>query len=172
MNTSELKAYGPQARRDFIAAVTARAAKYGLTAKAVAPMTEQGDVVLIGGKAFPRAVAEQRRKLEQRIQQQGFAQVMEAMAYTWFNRLLAIRYMELHGYLDHGYRVLSHPAKAGAFGDPGGLHRDRVARTEPRSRSLSSSSTATRTRNSIGCCSWPSAMPCIRRMPFLFEAHR
>ena len=115
MNTSELKAYAPQARRDFIAAVTARAAKYGLTAKAVAPMTEQGDVVLIGDRAFPRAVAEQRRKLEQRIQQQGFAQVMEAMAYTWFNRCMAIRYMELHGYLDHGRRVLSHPTKAGAF---------------------------------------------------------
>ena len=34
---------------------------------------------------------------------------VEAMAYTWFNRLVAIRFMELHGYLDHGYRVLSHP---------------------------------------------------------------
>ena len=34
---------------------------------------------------------------------------MEAAAYTWFNRFAAIRYMELHGYLDHGYRVLSHP---------------------------------------------------------------
>jgi hypothetical protein len=32
---------------------------------------------------------------------------MEAMAYTWFNRFVAIRYMELHGYLEHGYRVLS-----------------------------------------------------------------
>ena len=34
---------------------------------------------------------------------------MEAMAYTWFNRFIAIRYMELHDYLDHGFRVLSHP---------------------------------------------------------------
>ena len=40
---------------------------------------------------------------------EGFEQTMEAMAYTWFNRFAAIRYMELHGYLDHGYRVLSHP---------------------------------------------------------------
>ena len=37
---------------------------------------------------------------------------MEALAYTWFNRLVAIRFMELHGYLDHGYRVLSHPDPA------------------------------------------------------------
>ena len=34
---------------------------------------------------------------------------MEEIAYTWFNRFAAIRYMELHDYLDHGYRVLSHP---------------------------------------------------------------
>ena len=34
---------------------------------------------------------------------------MEALAYTWFNRFVAIRFMEIHGYLEHGYRVLSHP---------------------------------------------------------------
>ncbi len=38
---------------------------------------------------------------------------MEAIAYTWFNRFVAIRYMELHGYLDYGYRVLSHPEGTG-----------------------------------------------------------
>jgi hypothetical protein len=47
--------------------------------------------------------------LEERIKQIGFAQAIEAIAYSWFNRFVALRYMELHGYLDHGYRVLSHP---------------------------------------------------------------
>ena len=38
---------------------------------------------------------------------------MEVLAYTWFNRFVAIRFMELHGYFEHGFRVLSHPeAKA------------------------------------------------------------
>ena len=115
MNTTSLKKYAPAARRAFIVAVTSRAAAFGLTVKGVAPMTEQGDLVLIGDRPFPRSVADIRRKLEQRIKQQGFAQVMEAMAYTWFNRLVAIRYMELHGYLDHGRRVLSHPDKPGGF---------------------------------------------------------
>ena len=64
---------------------------------------------LIGGTPFPRHVAAKRKRLKERVNRQGFEQVMEAMAYTWFNRLVAIRYMELHGYLDHGYRVLSHP---------------------------------------------------------------
>ena len=109
MNRNTLEAYAQKARRDFIAAVTGRAAFYGLTAKTIEPVVEQGDVTMIGAHAFPRNVAVPRKRLEERIQQDGFEQVMEAIAYTWFNRFAAIRYMELHGYLDHGYRVLSHP---------------------------------------------------------------
>ncbi|MBX9657253.1 MAG: BREX-1 system adenine-specific DNA-methyltransferase PglX [Nitrospiraceae bacterium] len=109
MNRTKLKTYAPQARRDFIQAVTDRAAFYGLTDKKIEPITENGDVAIIGGRAFPRAVANKRKALEERIAQYGFVQTIEAIAYTWFNRLVAIRYMELHGYFDHGYRVLSHP---------------------------------------------------------------
>ena len=109
MNRNTLEAYAQKARRDFIAAVTDRAAFYGLIAKSIEPVVEQGDVTLIGARAFPRDVAEPRKRLEKQIRHDGFEQVMEAMAYTWFNRFAAIRYMELHGYLDHGYRVLSHP---------------------------------------------------------------
>ena len=109
MNLNNLEAYAQKARRDFIAAVTDRAAFYGLTAKSIEPVVEKGDVTLIGARAFPRNVAEPRKRLEKQIRRNDFEQVMEAMAYTWFNRFAAIRYMELHGYLEHGYRVLSHP---------------------------------------------------------------
>ncbi|TWW11162.1 class I SAM-dependent DNA methyltransferase [Planctomyces bekefii] len=107
MNKAKLKTYAPQARRDFIQAMTDRAAFYGLTAKRIAPVLEQGDFAVIDGRSFPRSVAKKRKALENRINRNGFQQTMEAVAYTWFNRLVAIRYMELHGYLDHGYRVLS-----------------------------------------------------------------
>ena len=66
-------------------------------------------MAVIAGREHPRAVAKKRKQLEDRIKRHGFEQTMEAMAYTWFNRLVAIRFMELHGYLEHGYRVLSHP---------------------------------------------------------------
>jgi len=107
MKRNKLKAYAPQARRDFIKAVTDRAAFYGLTKNKIEPITEQGDVAIIAGKPFPRDVAKKRKRLEERINREGFGQVMGAMAYTWFNRFVAIRFMELHGYLEHGYRVLS-----------------------------------------------------------------
>lgn len=110
METKHLKKYAPEARREFIEAVTNKAAVYGLLPKGkVLPMQEEGDVVIIGDRPFPRSVAKQRKELEERIRKDGFQQFIEAIAYTWFNRFVAIRYMELHGYLDHGYRVLSHP---------------------------------------------------------------
>ena len=109
MNRNKIKAYAPQARRDFIRAVTDRAALYGLTSEKTEPVVERGDVAVIGGRPYPRTVAALRERLQERVDHEGFDHVMEAMAYTWFNRLVAIRYMELHGYLDHGFRVLSHP---------------------------------------------------------------
>ncbi len=86
-----------------------RAAYLGLTASKAEPIIERGDVAVIGGREFPRSVVRKRALLEKRIAKDGYEQTMEALAYTWFNRFVAIRYMELHGYLDHGYRVLSHP---------------------------------------------------------------
>jgi len=109
MNTSQLKNYAPDARGAFIAAVRAQAARLGITAQGNAPPRVAGDVLLVAGQAFPKALAEPRRKLVARVGDQGFAATVEAIAYTWFNRLVAIRYMELHGYLEHGCRVLSHP---------------------------------------------------------------
>jgi type II restriction/modification system DNA methylase subunit YeeA len=109
MNRTNLKNYAPRARREFIQAMKDRAAFYGLTASKIEPVVERGDVAMIGGREHPRAVAGKRKLLEARIKRHGYEQTMEAMAYTWFNRLVAIRFMELHGYLDHGYRVLSHP---------------------------------------------------------------
>lgn len=110
MNKNKLKSYAPAARRDFIQAVTERAHFWGLSEKQVEPIKEDGNVAIIGGRPFPRKFAAQRRRLEERVKREGFNQVMEAVAYTWFNRFLAIRFMELHGYLEHGFRVLSNPS--------------------------------------------------------------
>ena len=109
MNRTALKNYAPQARRDFIQAMTDRAAFFGITANKVESMTVKGDVVVIGGREYPKAIADKRTRLEERIQRDGFNQIIDAVAYSWFNRFVALRYMELHGYLEHGYRVLSHP---------------------------------------------------------------
>ena len=120
MNKAKLKTYAPQARKDFIAAVTQRANLLGLSASAgrfeALPAERRGDVVLIAGREWPARVAQQRDRLVRRIQRDGFGFTCEAVAYTWFNRFAALRYMELHDYLGHGHRVLS-SATAGGLPD-------------------------------------------------------
>src|SRR5436309_2318287 len=112
MDRTQVKNYAPRARRDFIEAVTDKAAVYGLSAEKIEPVAVKGNVAIIGSRAFPSSVGSKRKALEASIERNGFAQTMEALAYTWFNRFVAIRFMEMHGYLDHGYRVLSNPDPA------------------------------------------------------------
>lgn len=111
MNKAKLKSYAPQARKDFIASVTARANLLGLSEKVgkleVLKSEPQGDITIIAGHAWPAKVHSQRQQLIARIQKEGFVPTMEAVAYTWFNRFAALRYMELHDYLGHGFRALS-----------------------------------------------------------------
>jgi type II restriction/modification system DNA methylase subunit YeeA len=133
-NRNALKKYAPQARLDFIQAMTNRAAQFGITKASITQGAVQGDLYILNGKAFPRSVASQRDRLASRIARDGFDQAMEAIAYTWFNRFLAIRYMEIHDYFDHGFRVLSHPGSNGepqileqvAKVDLPGLNRDEI----------------------------------------------
>jgi type II restriction/modification system DNA methylase subunit YeeA len=114
MNKAKLKTYAPQARKDFIAAVTARAHRLGLAENngqlQIAPAEKNGDLVIIAGQSWPAKISRQRDNLIALIQKHGFAQTMENVAYTWFNRFAALRYMEIHDYLTHGYRVLSNRA--------------------------------------------------------------
>jgi hypothetical protein len=98
MNRTALKNYAPQARRAFIQAMTDRAAYYGLALSKTEPVVQKGDVAVIAGREHPRSIARLRKQLEERIKRSGFEPTMEAIAYTWFNRLVAIRFMELHGY--------------------------------------------------------------------------
>lgn len=111
MNKAKLKSYAPQARKDFIAAVVARANLLGISEKngklEIAPSELRGDVTLIAGQAWPAKVHAQRERLIKRTQKIGVGETAEAIAYTWFNRFAALRYMEIHDYLGHGHRVLS-----------------------------------------------------------------
>jgi type II restriction/modification system DNA methylase subunit YeeA len=134
MNTSKLKSYAPAARRDFIKAVTERAHYFGIDAESIEPADVQGDVAIIAGRPFPVKIMSQRDRLIERVQREGFELTMRKIAYTWFNRFMALRYMELHNYLDHGFRVLSNPngsqtpeiLEQAAHVELAGLDRDRV----------------------------------------------
>lgn len=107
MNTSNIKAYAPRARNEFMAAMRKQAAKYGIGPDRILPAEQKGNVLLIGDTVFPLLVKEPREKLIKRIEASSFEQTIDYIAYSWFNRLCAIRYMECKGLLGHGRRVLS-----------------------------------------------------------------
>ncbi|SDN66706.1 Methyltransferase domain-containing protein [Halomonas shengliensis] len=125
MNTGNIKKFAPKARTRFIETMTRQAARYGISSGHkgeghVAPTEVRGDVMLISAldgqtHSFPKALRGPREALAKWVTQLGFEQAMEQAAYSWFNRLCAIRFMELKGYLDHGRRVLSHPDHEGGF---------------------------------------------------------
>jgi type II restriction/modification system DNA methylase subunit YeeA len=121
MNTNNIKKYAPQARREFIAAVGKRLNQFGIYADSkdklsISEAIVSGSVLQIDGNSFDTKLAPARARLVNRAEQMGFEQLAEHVAYTWFNRLCAIRFMELKSdYLEHGLRVLSHPAKATGF---------------------------------------------------------
>ena len=116
MNTNNVKKYAPKARKAFIEVMSKQAAKYGVTKKKIEAADQKGDLVLIGERPFSASIMKSRERLVKRVEEQGFDQVMEHVAYSWFNRLCAIRYMERKGFLDHGRRVLS--AADGSAGVP------------------------------------------------------
>ncbi|UUP50515.1 BREX-1 system adenine-specific DNA-methyltransferase PglX (plasmid) [Escherichia coli] len=120
MNTNNMKKYAPKARREFMDAVAKRLNTFGITANKkgelqIAEANLQGSVLQIAGNSFDGKLAEPRKRIVARSQKLGYAQLIEQVAYTWFNRLCAIRYMEIHDYLGHGFRVLSHPDNPKGF---------------------------------------------------------
>jgi type II restriction/modification system DNA methylase subunit YeeA len=100
MELSQLERYAPKARVDFIQAVTARASKLGISKSEVLEAKKSGDALIIGGNVFPASVDHKRKVLVDRVEKDGFEKVMEEAAYTWFNRFTAMRYMEIHGYIE------------------------------------------------------------------------
>lgn len=111
MNTKNLKSYAPKARKQFIEAVKKRAAHFGIYEDRIAEVRIEGGAAIIEGRAFTRKEGEQRKRLESKLVERGYDMFTREIAYTWFNRLAALRYMEIHDYFDHGFRVLS-PAKS------------------------------------------------------------
>ena len=106
MNRNSLEKYAREARRDFLAAVSARARALGLSETSLSLATIDGESVVVNGIPMSKDTANAYNKLVKAMQETSFAHVIDEMAYTWFNRFLAIRFMELHELLKVGYKVL------------------------------------------------------------------
>lgn len=108
MNKTALKNFAINARRELIKKVEAKALKIGITEENIKKaQIESSDAIYIDGKQLTITEKKQRDKLIQRIKEIGFKRVVEEVAYTWFNRFIALRFMEVNNYLPTKVRVLS-----------------------------------------------------------------
>ena len=109
MNKTAIKNFAIAARLTLIDAVTQRAYEYEVTENG----KNNPDQTEASGQALTPTELSQRRQLIERIRLNGFAQTMEEAAYTWFNRFIALRFMEVNGYLPSRIRVFTD--ETGAF---------------------------------------------------------
>lgn len=103
MNKSAIQKFAIWARNELIAQVSQRAYQYGIEEDNIQDeLTET-----LGGRILSAEERIQRRELTQQIREKGYKQVMEEVAYTWFNRFIALRFMEVNNYLPSHIRVFS-----------------------------------------------------------------
>ncbi|MEK4963497.1 BREX-1 system adenine-specific DNA-methyltransferase PglX [Weizmannia sp. FSL K6-3076] len=108
MNKSALKTFATNARRELLKKVEARAMKIGITEDNIKKAEiESSDAIFIDGRQLSKEEKNQRNRLIDRVHEIGFKRVMEEVAYTWFNRFTALRFMEVNDYLPTKVRVLS-----------------------------------------------------------------
>lgn len=105
MDTKELEKFCPWARIRLIDEVRQRCYAYGLDDAGREEFDR--DAAIVKGTVLSALERSQRSELYRRIEQIGYERFCEEMAYTWFNRFAAIRYMEVQGYLPCGVRMLS-----------------------------------------------------------------
>ena len=109
MDKSAIQKFAMWARNELIAQVSQRAYQYGIEEDNI----QNGLAETLGGRILSAEERIQRQELIQQIREKGYRQVMEEVAYTWFNRFIALRFMEVNNYLPSHIRVFSDAS--GAF---------------------------------------------------------
>ena len=103
MDKNAIKKYAVWARRELLSRVAQKALQYGVDGTAPA----DPDAEIINGRLLTAAEKSQRRALIDAIAADGYEQILEEAAYTWFNRFCALRFMEVNNYLPSHTRVFT-----------------------------------------------------------------
>ena len=109
MNKNAIQKFAIWARNELIAQGSQRAYQYGIDESGFGDASAD----TLNGRLLTAEEKSQRQELIKQIKEKGYKQVMEEVAYTWFNRFIALRFMEVNNYLPSHIRVFSDAS--GAF---------------------------------------------------------
>lgn len=111
MNKTAIKNFAVRARNRLKEDITQKSYELGITKDEIKDIeTFEGGFKIKGlenSRTYKKYELKQRERLISSIKDRGFEQVVEEVAYTWFNRFIALRFMEVNEYLPTGIRVLS-----------------------------------------------------------------
>ena len=110
MNDTAIRNYCIWARNELIAGVEARMRLYG-----VAEGAEPAGAAAVGGRALSPEETGWRDALLRAAAEEGFEHLRDRAAYTWFNRIAAVRYMEVHDFLPSHVSMFTRPADDGGW---------------------------------------------------------
>jgi hypothetical protein len=103
MNKNAIQKYAVWARNELIEQVKQRAYQYGISDKGYG----DENATVVAGRVLSAEEKRQRHEFVIKIKEHGFQQAIEEVAYTWFNRFIALRFMEVNDYLPTHIRVFS-----------------------------------------------------------------
>ena len=104
MNKSAIKNYAVWARNELIKRVTRKAYEYGIEKQG---LVIPKDAEVVYDKVLTEEEQANRKQLIKEIEKKGYEQVIEEVSYTWFNRFIALRFMEVNNYLPQKIRVFT-----------------------------------------------------------------
>lgn len=107
MDKSAIKNFAVSARKKLKEQIEQKAYTLGITKNEIKKPVINEDTFEVNGYKYERKSLKHRDSLISRINEKGYEEVIEEVAYIWFNRLIAIRFMEVNEYLPAGVRVLS-----------------------------------------------------------------
>ena len=101
MNKNAIKSYAVWARTELMKQVSQKAYEYGVTETSLPELNTD----TINDRLLSSDEKSQLNELVREVRKNGFEHVIEEVAYTWFNRFIALRYMEVNNYLPRDLRV-------------------------------------------------------------------
>lgn len=111
MNKNAIKSYAVWARTELMKQVSQKAYEYGVTENSLPELNTD----TINDRLLSSDEKSQLNELVREVRKNGFEHVIEEVAYTWFNRFIALRYMEVNNYLPRGVNVRLFPNENNVF---------------------------------------------------------
>jgi len=121
MDKASIIRFSDTVREKLLQETQRKAAYYGIFPDTIQDVDDEfEDSIVIGGKVFNKKIRQQREHLVKEVREKGYNLVIDEITYTWFNRFVALKFMEVNGYL---------PVKVFSSDDPNKQEPDILTRS-------------------------------------------